>query len=146
MLVLAQPMDNDAIDWLNGCMGIDDYYEELRVRGFGETGDQSVCVNCIFDENLREQIVPYLKKAACTFCGRVTEDNNPVAAPFEELMQLVVGAIKYFYERSEDTLYWNDDITPRYDSQEIAEELCAGLVADNVLEEICETVKRRSME
>lgn len=140
MSVLAQPMDNDVTDWLNGCMGIDDYYEELRARGFGETGDQSVCVNCIFDENLREQIVLYLKKAACTFCGRVAEDDDPVAAPFEELMQLIIDAIKYFYERSEDTLFWSDDVTPRYDSQEIVQEFCAGLVADNVLEEICETV------
>lgn len=95
--------------------------EELYTRGFGETGDQAVCLNCIIDEGLRKQIASHLIEDACTFCGHQTEGDVPIAAPFERLMRLVMDAIHFFYERSEDTLFWSDDVTPRYTSQEVAD-------------------------
>jgi hypothetical protein len=129
-----------AVGWLNRFMGLEDYLEELRVRGFGETGDQSVCLDCIIDEGLREQVAPHLTEDACTFCGLEAEDEVPIAAPFEELMWPVMDAINFFYERSEETLFWSDDVTRRYRSQDVAANVCSGEVSDNVLEAICEVI------
>lgn len=115
------------------------YMEELHTRGFGETDDQSVCLDCITDEGLRERLARQLTDDACTFCGRAQGDA-PIAAPFEELMRSVMDAIHFFYERSEDTLFWSDDVTPRYTSQEVADDVCAGTVSDNVLQAIFEII------
>ena len=123
-----------------GFMGVQDYLEELRARGFDETGDRSVCLNCILDEGLREQVAPHLTEDVCTFCGRETEDGVPIAAHFEELMRPVMDAIHFFYERSEESLYWNDDMTPRCTSHDVAGNVCAGAVSDSVLEGICEVI------
>src|SRR6266566_3031254 len=112
------------------------YMEELHTRGFGETDDQSVCLDCIIDEGLREQIAPYLTEDICTFCGQEAQGDAPIAAPFEELMRFVMDAIHFFYERSEDTLFGSDDVTPRYTSQEVADDVCAGGVSDKVLQAI----------
>src|SRR5581483_12311880 len=110
------------------------------MRGFGETGGQSVCLDCIIDEGLRDQVVPHVTEDVCTFCGRETEDGVPIAAPFEELMRPIMDAIHFFYERSEESLFWMDDVTARHTSQEVAYDVCAGEVADNVLEEILEVI------
>lgn len=130
------------MDWLNEIMGrTKDYLEELRVRGFSETGDRTICLNCIIDEGLRDQVAAHLTEDACTFCDRETEDGVPIAAPFEELMRSVMDAIRFFYERSEESLYWDDDITRRYSSLEVADRICgAGEVADNVLEAIFDVI------
>jgi hypothetical protein len=116
------------------------YLEELSTRGFGETGDQSVCLNCIIEEGLRGQVTPHLTEDFCTFCGQEAEDGGPIAAPFEELMRPVMDAIRFFYERSEESLYWSDDITRRYTSEEVAYDMCAGEVSDNVLEAIFDVI------
>jgi HEPN superfamily RES-like protein/RES domain-containing protein len=124
-----------------GFMGrLKDYLEELGTRGFGDTGDRSVCLNCIIDKGLREQVAPHLTEDACTFCGREAKDDVPIAAPFEELMRPIMDAIHFLYERSEDSLYWSDDITPRYSSQEVADSICAGEVADDVLQAIFDVI------
>jgi hypothetical protein len=75
-------------------MGIEDYAEELRERGFGETGDWAVCLSCILDEGLRRQVAPHLTEDACTFCGREAEDDISIAADFKVLMEPVMDAIQ----------------------------------------------------
>ena len=52
----------------------------------------------------------------------------------------VMDAISFFYERSEETLWWSDDVTPRYSSSDVAEDVCAGAVSDDVLEAIMEVI------
>jgi HEPN/RES N-terminal domain 1/RES domain len=116
------------------------YQEELDARGFGETGDRSVCLNCIIDKSLRDQVAPYLTEDYCTFCGQEAEDDGPIAASFDELMRPIMGAIRFFYERSEESLYWSDDITRRYTSEEVAYNICAGEVSDDVLEAIFDVI------
>jgi hypothetical protein len=51
-----------------------------------------------------------------------------------------MGAIRFFYERSEESLFWSDDFTPRYDSQEVAYDVSDGAVTDAVLEAIVEVI------
>src|SRR6266566_2541188 len=121
-------------------MGLEDYLEEIRERGFGETGDRAVCLDCILDEGLREQVAPHLTEHACTFCGREAADEAPIAADFETLMRPVMDAIRFLYCRSIDTLFIRDDVTPRYTSWEVAEEICTWAVSDSVLEAICEVI------
>jgi hypothetical protein len=117
-----------------------DYMEEIFARGFGETGDRTVCLSCILDETLRDRVSGHLTEDACTFCGRKAEDAIPIAASFDELMTPVMEVIRFLFERSVDTLLWADDVTPRYDSQDVAEHICAGAVAENVLEAIYEVI------
>lgn len=112
------------------------YLEDLNTRGFDATGDHAVCLDCIIDQGLRDQTAALLTEPACTFCGRDSGDGSPVAADFEAFMRVVMGAITFLYERSIDSLYFSDDVTPRYDSREVAAEVCAGAVSDGVLEAI----------
>ncbi len=116
-------------------MGLEDYLE----RGFDGT-DQAVCLACIFDEGLREQVAAQLTEPTCTFCDREAEGNAPIAANFEALMQPVMDAIRFFYERSEESLFWDDDVTRRYTSWEVAEDVCAGAVSDSVLDAILQVI------
>jgi hypothetical protein len=121
-------------------MGLEDYLEEIRVRGFDDTGDRAVCLACLFDQGLRQQVAPHLTEPTCTFCGQEAEGDAPIAADFETLMQPVMDAIRFFYERSEESLFWSDDVTRRYTSWEVADDVCAGAVSDNVMEAICELI------
>jgi HEPN/RES N-terminal domain 1/RES domain len=105
------------------------------MRGFHETGDRSVCLNCILDEGLREQVAPHLTEDACTFCGREAENNRPIAARFEELMRPVMDAIYFFYESSEENLF-GAAMLHHYSSEYVAGEICAGAVSDDVLQAI----------
>lgn len=114
--------------------------EEIRERGFGETGDRTVCIDCILDAGLRAQVAAHLTEHACTFCGCQAADGVPIAAPFETLMQPVMDAIRFRYERSEDSLLWGDDITPRRTSLDVAEDMCSWAVSDEVFAAICEVI------
>ena len=104
------------------------------MRGFDETDDRSVCLNCIIDERLREQVDLHLTEYACTFCGREAEDSVPIAARFEELIRPVMDAIHFFYESSEESLFGS--VMPCYSSQYVADDICAGAVSDDVLQAI----------
>lgn len=55
-------------------------------------------------------------------------------------MRPVMDAINFFYERSEETLFWDDDVTPRYSSYIVADDVCAGAVSDDVLQAILEVI------
>lgn len=118
-----------------------EYYDELQTRGFGEVDDQSVCLDCIIDEGLRSQVGEHLTEDECSFCGREAEDGEaPIAASFEVLMRSVMDAIFFLYERTVDSLYWDDDITRRYTSQEVVYDLCSGAVSDHVFEGILDVI------
>jgi hypothetical protein len=118
-------------------VGISDYLIDLQERGFGDTGGRAVCLGCIHDAGLRGQVSESLTELGCTFCGRDSGDEDePMAADFEVLMRAVMRAITFLYARSNETLYWSDDVTPRRDTWDVVEDICAGAVADNVLEAI----------
>ncbi|MEU7004849.1 HEPN-associated N-terminal domain-containing protein [Nonomuraea sp. NPDC046570] len=113
---------------------------EIEGRGFGETGERAVCLECVLDRGLREQVAGLLSESLCTFCGRESADQHSVAVDFEDFMPFVMDAIRFFYERSLNSLFWDDDFTPRCDSQEVARNICEGAVADDVMEAITEVI------
>lgn len=116
------------------------HLEDLHTRGFDLAGDPAVCLDCIIDEGLREQTANHLTEPACTFCGRKAEDGALIAASFEEFMRIVMSAIRFRYERSIESLFMCDDVTPRYNSHEVAYDVCAGAISDAVLEAIMDVI------
>lgn len=99
-----------------------------------------MCLDCIWNEGLRAQVAPHLTELACTFCGREATDGAPIAADFEALMYPVMDAIRFLYERSEESLFWSDDVTRRYTSWEVAQEICTWEVSDRVLEAVLDVI------
>src|ERR1700722_337510 len=122
--------------------GVKDHMDEVEIgeRGFGPTGDRTVCLECICDEGLRAQVAAHLTEHACTFCGREAADGVPIAANFEALMYPVIDAIRFLYERSGESLFWDDDVTRRYSSWDVAQEVCDWAVSDHVLEAILHVI------
>lgn len=73
-----------------------------------------MCLDCIYDDSLRDQLSAHLTEPECSFCGRTSEEGSePVAADFELLMEAVVETIRFLYERAIDVLFVADDVTPR---------------------------------
>ncbi len=56
-------------------MGISDYLLELYERGFGGV-DGAVCMQCVYDVGLREQLSRQLTEPSCSFCGRDAGDGE----------------------------------------------------------------------
>jgi len=121
-------------------MGLEDYFEELRARGFTEADGQTVCLECILDEGLREQVARHLTSHTCTFCGRKAQDGEPIAADFNVLMELVMGGIRFLYQHSIEVLYADDDFTPRLTSEEVAEDVCSGRMTDEVFQLVVQLI------
>src|SRR5262245_28780382 len=113
---------------------------DMDERGFGETGDRAVCLDCVLDEGLSEQVARLLTGGRCTFCGRESADEQPIAADFADLMRLVMDAIRFFYLRSAESLLGGDDSTPRYGSYDVVYSVCDEAVTDEVLEAILEVI------
>lgn len=112
--------------------------EELASRGFGDTGDQAVCLNCVVDETLRELLRPHLSELRCTFCGATGDTGQAVAAEFEQLMYIVMDAVRFLYTTAESGLPWDSEDKayiggPILDSDDIAQDLCSGAVVEEVM-------------
>jgi hypothetical protein len=124
----------------------DSWAQKLDSRGFGDTGDQAVCLRCVLDETLRELLRPHLSEDRCTFCGATSdEDGQAVAADFEQLMYLVMDAVHFLYTTAEAGLPWDSEDKeyiggPILDSGDIAEDLCSGAVVDDVVVAIGEAI------
>ncbi|MBO3745642.1 RES domain-containing protein [Streptosporangiaceae bacterium NEAU-GS5] len=113
---------------------------DMGERGFGETGDRAVCLECVLDKGLGEQMARLLTRNRCTFCGRESPGDQPIAADFEDVMHLVMNAIRFFYLRSADSLFGSDDVTPRYESDDVVYTVCDAAVTGDVLEAILEVI------
>ncbi|MFY7064668.1 HEPN-associated N-terminal domain-containing protein [Nocardiopsis changdeensis] len=109
---------------------------EIQDRGFEDAGDQAVCLECVLDDGLRHGVSEILTEHRCTFCERESNGQQPIAADFEEFMPLVMAAIRFFYDRSEESLFWSDDFTTRYSSEDVAYDVCGNAVTDRVIESI----------
>ncbi|MFI5500959.1 HEPN-associated N-terminal domain-containing protein [Nocardia asteroides] len=116
---------------------------EIEARGFGETGDKAVCLECIHDATLREETRPHLTMMACSFCGASADDGvEAIAASFEAFMYIVIEAVRFrympveeaglVYDKEEDG--WIGGRT--FDSDEVADNVCEGDVTYEVLEAI----------
>jgi hypothetical protein len=112
--------------------------EGLASRGFGDTGDQAVCLECILDETLRELLRPHLSEPRCTFCGSTGDAGQAIAADFEQLMYIVMEAVHFLYTTAESGLPWDSEDHeyiggPILDSDDIAHDLCSGAVLEDVV-------------
>jgi hypothetical protein len=120
--------------------------DELDSRGFGDTGDQAVCLRCVLDETLRERLRPHLSEDRCTFCGATGDgDGRAVAADFEQLMYIVMDAVHFLYTTAEAGLPWDSEDKEYIgglilDSGDVAEDLCSGAVVDDVVVAIGEAI------
>lgn len=119
---------------------------ELEVRGFEDVSDQAVCLRCVLDEALRERLRPHLSEHQCTFCGAASdEDGEPLAADFEQLMYIVMEAVHFLYTTAEAGLAWDSEDGVYIggqvlDSDDVAQEVCSGEVADDVMVAIGEAI------
>jgi len=66
---------------------------------------RAVCLNCIMDEALREEVRKRLEEWECTFCGATADEDEgegPVAAPFDDLMYIIMRAVHFHYRSVDD--------------------------------------------
>lgn len=113
---------------------------EIADRGFEETGERAVCMECILDEALRAKVSTHLTMPYCDFCERESDDDRAIAVDLEDFMPIIMDTISSFYEKSLDSLYWDDDITRRYSSEEVAYDICDGAVTHGVLDAIIDVL------
>lgn len=55
-------------------------------------------------------------------------------------MYAVMDGLRFRYERSEESLLWGDDVTPRYTSATVIEELRTDVVSDDVLQAVLDVI------
>lgn len=121
--------------------------DDVEARGFGEVDELAVCLVCVHDAVLREELRPDLNAHRCTFCGAVSdEDDTPVAVDFEQFMRVVMGGVRFLYWTvedsgmpydSEDAVYVGGDVV---DKATVAHEVCFGDVTDDVLNAITDAI------
>lgn len=115
--------------------------EEFSFRGFGDTGDQAVCLDCVTDEGLVKEIKSRLTEDQCSFCGKMaTGDGELVAANFEDFMEVVMSGVHFIYNRANEEGVAFDEGNwvgaPIFDSDDVIENVCGCGVSDDVLEAI----------
>ncbi|MBY8861230.1 RES domain-containing protein [Nocardia sp. CA2R105] len=121
------------------------YMEEIEARGFGETGDKTVCLKCIHDDTLREETHRHLTEMACSFCGASVDDaSEPIAALFEDFMYIVVEAVRFLYMSVDDAGLVYDEGEwfggEVLESAEVAYAVCEGDVTYDVLDAIGDVI------
>lgn len=65
---------------------------EQEARGYSEA-DGEICSECVSDTFLAEWIDANAEATTCTFCGR--EDEEPIAASFDEFVGVVLAGISF---------------------------------------------------
>lgn len=81
---------------------------EQEARGYS-AADGDICSECVSDPFLAEWIDDNATGTACRFCGR--EDDEPIAASFDDLVGVVVGGIGFDWNHpdSEGVMYVSAD-------------------------------------
>lgn len=116
---------------------------DMAARGFGDTGDRSVCLDCVLDPTLRGETAQVLSRWECTFCGHRADEehDDPIAADFDDFMPIVMAALNFVYETADQALAWDNE-DHQYlggtttDPSSAAFELCEHDVTDQVLDGI----------
>ena len=77
---------------------------EQEARGYSEA-DGDICSECVSDRFLAEWIADNATATTCRFCGR--EDDQPIAASFDDFVGIVVGGIGFDWNHpdSEGIMY-----------------------------------------
>lgn len=118
---------------------------ELFTRGFGETGDQAVCLECLTDEGLVGEVRDILDEPQCSFCGaKAGDDGAPIAVDFERFMYVVMDGVNFIYGLANDEGVPFDEGDwvggPVLDSYDVVEDICGYAAKENVVEAIQEVV------
>lgn len=117
-------------------------WEEVTSRGFDETDNLTVCLECIDDTALREETRPHLEEWVCSFCGAEADEGagKPIAASFEDFMYIVIEAVNFLYTSVENAGLVYDEGEwyggNVLDSNDVAYAVCEGDVTYEVLEAI----------
>ncbi len=67
---------------------------EAEERGW-DAPEKSVCANCVFESHLKALIEAAADSCSCDYCGEETESVS--AAPVEEIMPAVMGALTHYF-------------------------------------------------
>lgn len=72
---------------------MDAWYEDMG-RGYSSVGEKYVCSSC-FDEYAIEQFIHRNAESyICDYCGNTSEDEQPIAASIDSVIELIVEGIK----------------------------------------------------
>jgi hypothetical protein len=68
---------------------------DAQERGWSDIEDKYVCVKCVEDDFLKEQIRRSASAKKCDYCG--TRSRKPIAAPVGVVQELVASTVFHFY-------------------------------------------------
>ena len=106
---------------------------EREERGWSSS-DDFVCPDCVADEYLKAQLATDAQDEECSFCGQ-----SP-AAPFDTLMEGFMVGVRREYDKTENVLYWADDVTTRYNSSDVVWDFGDVFVGDGLIEAVLESI------
>jgi hypothetical protein len=120
--------------------------DEMAARGFDDASEQAICLDCVRDDALRDEVRPYLAERACTFCGAESEDEGaPIAAGFGDFMSVIMRAITFRYRTVGDAGLYHDEGQwvggDVLDAGEAAADVCGDHVTVDVLEAIGSAIR-----
>lgn len=137
-----------GVRWFDVGMGLAKRWaEEISARGFDDTGNQTVCMTCVLDDDLRAEAGKHLSEWECTFCGDTAdEDDDPIAAPFDDFMTIIMDALHFVYRDPEGSLAWDSEEGEWVGGQvisstEAAYDFCRYDVTDKVMESIAGAIR-----
>jgi hypothetical protein len=100
--------------------------ELQAARGYGSSG-KSVCPDHVDDNVLKQLIADYASDASCSYCSVSGTEDAPVAAAFDDFMDLFMVGVRHRYGRADDEAVPRDEGeyvgATTYDSDEVAEDV-----------------------
>lgn len=106
-----------------------------------------ICHNCLSDPELARYAQEHASSNTCSFCDRVTR-QRPISIEFDSLMEIVMSALKQYYDRAVDELgYCSAEggyLGTTYDSYDIIRDespFCEISENDRVLSRIVECLE-----
>jgi hypothetical protein len=79
-------------------------WERKLVPGAGE--GQYVCAECFNDDVIETFVRDRASESECSFCDNVSEDGEPIAAPLEDVLELVSETIQRHYDDAANWLMY----------------------------------------
>jgi hypothetical protein len=80
---------------------------EEESMGWDRVGDKNVCNQCFGDYAIKKFICDNSTSTICDYCGRESENGNPIAANFDKVMELIIDGIEYEWaDPNDDGVGW----------------------------------------
>ena len=126
---------------------VSEMWLEAEARGWRDIEDKFVCIDCLYDYALAEEMAKKLVNLSCSYCGK-TSKNSPIAAEMNDLMpQIVEGlALEWGDPNNEGVAYetreggWLGEVLDTYElldaigfeaeNPELVDDICNSLVCD----------------